>query len=91
MVGVRSGRFNGSSTLLTSYMITNAAEAYTVIIYMTLRLFNSCQNRDSLPGLPDIVICGLVKCKVTIQLYTSQQLIFLILIEWISRGCQTIW
>ncbi len=36
-------------------MITNEAEAYTVITYMTFRLFNSCQNCDSLLGLPDIV------------------------------------
>ena len=53
MVGIRSGRFKGSTTLLTSSIITNAAEAYTVITYMTLRLFNSCQNWESLFG-PDM-------------------------------------
>jgi len=55
MVGRLGGRFSGSARLLTSSMITKDAEAYTVITCMTFRLFNSCQNWDSLEGVLDMV------------------------------------
>lgn len=73
MVGRFSGRFNGSARLLTSSMITNAAEAYTVITCTTRRLFSSCHNWDSLLGLPAIkdfscllqVKALLLMCKIS--------------------------
>ena len=68
---VQSGNPNEGATMDVSSIVTKAAVAYTMITWMTRRLFNSCQNLESLLGFVGIEDQQLVTASYSVVAYES--------------------